>query len=164
MGGAPYAGRMTAPTRGEHRARRRPAPVAVAASALASLGLTACGGPTAHVTMPPEDAAPGVVVRAYLDALEVEDCATARALYRPGRDPLAPWCGEVEVRDSTVDEVQDDGCCGLGEQYAQSVYVPVDLVTRGGDVSLPDGEHPWGYVLVRDADDQPWRIVDEGLG
>jgi hypothetical protein len=114
--------------------------------------------------MPATDAAPGVVVRAYLDALEVEDCVTARALYQPGREPVAPWCGDVAVSDTTVGEVQDDGCCGTGADYGDSVYVPVDVVTRGGEPELPDGNNPWGYVLVRDKADQPWRIADEGLG
>ena len=97
-------------------------------------------------------------------AWEVQDCVTARALYQPRRDPVAPWCGEVEVFDGTVGEVQGAGCCGTGADYGDSVYVPVDVVTRGGDPALPNGGNPWGYVLVREAGDTRWRIADEGLG
>lgn len=109
--------------------------------------------------MPAADAEP-----AYLDALEIQDCATARALYQQRRDPVAPWCGDIEVFDSTVGDVQDGGCCGTGADYGDSACVPVDVVTRGGAPELPDGDNPWGYVLVREAGGQRWRIADEGLG
>ena len=38
-----------------------------------------------------------------------------------------------------------------------------NLITEGGDASLPDGLHTWFYTLIRQADGA-WRLVGGGSG
>lgn len=130
--------------------------------ALGAVGLLlgGCSG-GATVPMPPNDADPETVVRAYTSALHAEDCETAHALRVEGR---GGWCGNVVVSNVAITSVGPDGCCGMSQSYADSRRVEVELDTRGGDISLPDGRHLWGYVLVRDDPTKPWRILDEGMG
>jgi hypothetical protein len=46
------------------------------------------------------------------------------------------------------------------------VTVQFDLDWRWlrSDGSMPEGRTTWGYLLVRDSDDAPWRIFDQGAG
>lgn len=47
----------------------------------------------------------------------------------------------------------------------QAVYVPVHFdMTQYHPVEMPNGPQPYGYVLRRQTDSQPWRIIDQGNG
>ncbi|WP_252976266.1 hypothetical protein [Janibacter melonis] len=61
------------------------------------LALAACGGE--RVAIPPDDATPEEVVRAYTDALAAQDCETAEEIASVMGDT---WCGDVEVGAATV--------------------------------------------------------------
>lgn len=137
----------------------RPARSTLASAAALVVALAGC----AREPVPmPSDRAPAVeVVHTYLKALQAEDCETAHAL-RLSDD--GGWCGDITVSDYRVSAAVCAGEGGVGEQYAQSTYVPVHFITHGGDDSLPDGWHDWGYVLVRNDNSEPWRIADEGVG
>jgi len=39
------------------------------------------------------------------------------------------------------------------------------LMLKGHDLNLPDNTDTyWGYVLGRQGDRDPWRIIDQGVG
>lgn len=132
--------------------------VAVATVGLLGLTLGACA--TTHVPMPPDDASPERVVQAYADAVHAEDCATAEALVEHGKS----WCGHIDITALTVtDRTQERKQTESGNgPMIERVWVK--LTTRGGDVSLPDGDHLWSYLLDRGGPSGTWRIYDQGMG
>ncbi|MBD8077825.1 hypothetical protein [Cellulosimicrobium arenosum] len=152
-------------------ARRTAVVTLVAAATLAAattVVVVTAPPPVTPVAMPPDDAPPEQVVDAYTRALAGHDCATAGALRTPGDEPT--WCADlaaltdVHVGEPTVEDPRYSG----HSPDQEVTYVPVtfDLDTRPfhGDGSMPEGATTWGYLLVRDADGDPWRIVDEGVG
>jgi hypothetical protein len=50
--------------------------------------------------------------------------------------------------------------------HLDAVHVPVTFhTTHAPDISIPDDEGMfWGYILVRNKDTDPWRIIDRGVG
>ena len=40
----------------------------------------------------------------------------------------------------------------------------VNLTSQGGDISLPDGDHVWSYLLYGTGQNGAWRINDQGTG
>ncbi|WP_191564537.1 hypothetical protein [Janibacter melonis] len=124
------------------------------------LALAACGGE--RVAIPPDDATPEEVVRAYTDALAAQDCETAEEIASVMGDT---WCGEVQVGAATVrPHVRGGGAGNPAQHYPEVVTVPVSIVVEGGDASLPAGETAWGYLLVRRSESDPWRVASEGVG
>ena len=118
-----------------------------------------------RVPLPPADATPQEVVRAYIDAVNAADCSSLRALSEPeGFSTL--WCrGDVKLTNVRIAEPRPDGCCGVSGSHAESRNVPVVFDRRGGDVSFPDErDAAWGYILVRDETGQRWRVADQGVG
>jgi hypothetical protein len=115
------------------------------------------------VSLPSADASPHEVVKAYVRAINADDCASMRALSDPV-NTVGAWCGGITVSDLVIHDPVEDTCCGPGQDHSHVVKVPVDFRLRGADSSMPDGEHAWGYILVRDNDAQRWRVASEGAG
>ena len=131
----------------------------VAVAGLVGLTIAACS--TARGPMSTDDATPDQVVRAYADAVHAGDCQTAAALVDDRRQS---WCGSVDITGLTVsDRTQErkETESGNGPMIER---VWVTLRSRGGDVSLPDGEHMWSYLLDRTGPNGAWRIYDQGMG
>jgi hypothetical protein len=109
-------------------------------------------------TLPPPDAQPGDVVASYLQALVDGDCGKARALSTD--DGLArqpPFCATPRV--TAYSELSRDGA---RPNATEAVYA-VQLTIRGGDVSLPDGEHTM-FVQVLLVPGGAWRVNGVGSG
>jgi hypothetical protein len=139
--------------------RRTALPLAVSAVIVTlALVLPAC----TKVEVPPADASPAQVVEAYLEAIQVGNCTVLSQLATRNQAERA-WCGKgLTVSRITIgDPVPDPGSIASRE-FEQAVYVPVRFDVQGGADSVESGMRDWGYVLVRDAAVQQWRIADEG--
>lgn len=126
---------------------------------------------TGDVAVPGRHATPEQVVTAYLDAMNAHDCATVESLVTEGlRDRAKSWCDavagltDVHVRDHFMERPSWSGRSPWEE--VSNVPVTFDLNWRPfhGDASMDEGATTWGYVLVRDSADSPWRIFDQGTG
>ena len=126
---------------------------------------------TGDVAAPPRDATPEQVVTAYLDALNAHDCDTAAALMIASAEGSARlWCEDVaslkdvDVRDHFMELPEYSGHSAPDE--VANVPVNFDLTWRPfhNDGSMDEGATTWGYLLVRDSPDAPWRIFDQGVG
>ncbi|QCX26743.1 hypothetical protein [Nocardioides jishulii] len=145
-----------------------------------ALALVAAGGVAAwwlaaphqdrEVALPADDATPGEVVAAYLDALDAGDCDTAVALREAGTSQDSTWCADVaSLSNPAIESPRSEDPAWSGRPATDEVVsVPVrfDLEMRAlrGDGSLGDGSMTWGYRLTRSSDDGPWRIFDQGHG
>jgi hypothetical protein len=140
------------------RTRLHLAVSAVVVALTLTLGLSAC----TKVEVPPADASPVQVVEAYLKAIRLGNCTVLSQLATRNQAERA-WCGKgLTVSNITIgDPVPDPGSVA-SEEFEQAVYVPVRLDVQGGADSVESGMRDWGYVLVRDAAVQQWRIADEG--
>jgi hypothetical protein len=128
------------------------------ASAL-SLTMDACS--TARVPMPPDGATPEQVVQAYADAVHARNCKTAEALVN---DRGQSWCGRIDITALKVIELTQERKATDSGQGPMIERVWVNLRSQGGDISLPDGDHAWSYLLDRTGPDGAWRIYDQGTG
>lgn len=123
--------------------------------------------PWDQVDVPPDSASPQDVVQAYLEASASKDRSTIEALVID--DIMVPsWSDLLLGRGAAVDHVRIKAPVrdrrGEARTYQQGVYVPVDLtVTDGASDGFSDGPQTWGYLLVRNADTEPWRIIDQGV-
>lgn len=126
---------------------------------------------TGDVAVPPAEATPEQVVRAYLDALNAHDCETAQAVSTDVAAASAKsWCEHVaaltniDVRQQTTGRPKDSGL--PASDHVADVAVSFDLKWRPlhNDGSMDEGPTPWGYLLMRSSSDAPWRIFDQGLG
>lgn len=129
---------------------------ATVTGAAAVLLLAACSRGQS-VALPAKDAAPAEVLTTYLQALRSGDCQSAHALatssFVHGNGEL---CGDLTVSAYTP----------LGEPATPrdgEVVFGTNLTTKGGDGSMPDGNHTWFYTLDRQPDGT-WRIVGGGSG
>ncbi len=106
--------------------------------------------------LPSKDAAPAEVLGAYLRALKTGDCNTAHALttstFAFGNGEL---CGHIKVKSYTP--------VGNPATPGDQAIFSTNLITEGGDASMPDGLHTWFYTLTRQADGA-WRLVGGGSG
>lgn len=123
------------------------------------------------VAVPADDASPEQVVTAYLAALDGHDCDTAEALVTSDASfGAASWCHDVahltdvEVRERTTEDPALSGRPAPEEVADVSVSFDLDWRPFHDDVSMEEGPTAWGYLLVRETPDAPWRIFDEGLG
>jgi hypothetical protein len=127
---------------------------------------------TGDVAVPPRDANPEQVVTAYLDALNAHDCDTAAALTTadPEDSSAKLWCEDVaslknvDIQDHFSEQPNLSGHSAPEE--VANVPVTFDLNWRlfHNDGSMDEGATSWGYLLVRDSADSPWRIFDQGVG
>lgn len=128
-----------------------------------------CSGATGcsreGIELPPPDATPEEVVRAYIDAVNARDCRSLKALSVPAVSTRVQCGDDVTLTNIRIGEAREDGCCGMSESFAQSRNVPVVFDRRGVGMGTADqSDVAWAYILVRDDDDQPWRVVDQGVG
>ena len=128
------------------------------ASAL-SLTIAACS--TARVPIPPDDATPEQVVQTYADAVHARDCKTADALVNNQRQS---WCGGIDITALKVIELTQERKATDPGQGPMIERVWVNLTSQGGDISLPDGDHAWSYLLDRTGPNGAWRIYEQGTG
>ena len=152
------------------------AAVLVAAVAFGAVAVIAGPGrvlalvPTRDVPVPPADAEPHTVVRAYLDALDAHDLDTAGALLTPeyrrqvGRTSGNWFANLRSVRQVRLAPAEDARSgYGVGSRYRHAVRVPATLDLRlFFDQPAGDGPMTWGFVLVKNQPGDPWRIADEG--
>lgn len=124
---------------------------------------------TDEIAMPPDDASPETVVTAYLAALNAHDCSTA-ATVMLDEYAAESWCHQVAslqhvvVGESSVEEPEWSGRASDEEVVNVPVTFDLDWRLLGGDGSMEEGPATWGYLLSRTSADEPWRIVDQGVG
>jgi hypothetical protein len=124
--------------------------------AVVVLSLAACAG--SPVLVPPDSAAPEVVLTTYLQALVRGDCSVGKALgttsFGRGNGNL---CGETTVSSFRIDGPP-------AEPNATEVVFATTLVTTGtADHSVAPGSLTWFFDLQR----QPggaWRLAGGGSG
>jgi hypothetical protein len=124
-------------------------------SLLLALVLGGCGP---AVQLPPDSAAPAVVLDAYLRALVAGDCNTGRQLatesFGKGSGEL---CGNARVSAYRIDGEP-------ARPSADEVVFSTTLTTAGSDDgSIEPGEIIWFYSLDRQPNGS-WRIVGGGTG
>ena len=116
----------------------------------------ACSHPAA-VQLPPKSASASTVLGDHLVALKAGDCRTARALatktFSHGDSEL---CGDLHVTAYTALQ-------GPATPSDHEVVYSTTLTTKGGDETVPDGEHIWFYSLDKQPDGS-WRLVGGGSG
>lgn len=151
---------------------------AIGAGALALLALAAVAAylllpprQTSDVAVPPADATPEQVVRAYLEALNAHDCETAQAVSTDtAKDGAKSWCEHVDsltnidVRKHVPGRSEDSGVPARDQVADVAVSFNLKWRPLHNDGSMDEGPTPWGYLLVRTAADAPWRIFNQGLG
>ncbi len=134
----------------------------LAIAALAgALVLTVAACARAGVPVPPDDATPEQVVRAYTDAVHEGDCDTAAALVD---DRSQSWCGATDITALKVTGTTQERKSTESGDGPMIQRVWVNLTPRGGDVSPPDEEMMWSYLLDRTGPNGAWRIYDQGMG
>lgn len=139
--------------------RTRRALALTGASALVGLSAAGCSGQ--RVPLPADTASPQEVVYAYASAVQAGDCATAGKLMA---DAKRSWCGSIDLPNFAITHTTQEERAGQGGGGHTIQRVWVKLTSRGGDVSLPDGEHQWSYLLDRTGPHDTWRIYDQGMG
>ena len=131
------------------------------AAAVGAFTLTGAACARDHVPLPPDDATPEQVVRAYADAVRAGDCDTAQALVDDRRQS---WCGDTDITALMVTGTTRERKATESGDGPLIQRVWVNLTQRGGDDSLPDGEFMWSYLLDRTGPNGAWRIYDQGMG
>ena len=93
----------------------------------------------------------------YLVALKAGDCRSAHALatssFARGNGEL---CGDLDVTAYTTPQ-------GPATPNDHEVVYATTLTTKGGDETVPDGQHIWFYSLDRQPDGS-WRLAGGGSG
>lgn len=113
-------------------------------------------------TLPPSNASPEDVVRAYIGALNRHEEATVAALRAKDANQLEPWYVENIV---SITHLKIDPTFVSGTENAQTATVGVHYYLRQIQVDAQqNGDTVWGYTLVREGGSQPWRIQEEGVG
>ncbi|NNM46596.1 hypothetical protein [Knoellia koreensis] len=124
--------------------------------------------PTADVADPGPSATPEQVVRAYVDAVNARDFATANRIagvehMRYSRFDRAGRFDDLTITGADRITRASDGSRSSGDDYAQAWHVRFTARQSGHDISMgPEGTIQWGYVVVRNSGAQPWRIIDAG--
>lgn len=123
------------------------------------------------VAVPANDATPEQVVMAYVNALNAHDCDTAEAVWvSDAKVGAKMWCEDVasltdvDVGDSSMERPQWSGHSATDEVANVGVTFNLNWRLLHNDGSMPEGTTVWGYLLVRDSPDSPWRIFSEGVG
>lgn len=111
-----------------------------------------------HAEVPPDDASPQDVVRAYVAAVNAQDCSTASKL---APDTAGSWCGKSRLDDLQITGMTDEP---REDDAARTVnHVWVEFTLHGGDGSMKEGRNTWGYLLDRTGPNGAWRIHDQGV-
>ncbi|HEU4329558.1 MAG TPA: hypothetical protein VFR40_00480 [Lapillicoccus sp.] len=129
----------------------------LATAAAAAVGCALLAGCTRDPKpLPPKEATPRQVLDAYLLALQAGDCGTTHEYAVDRFVSDGDLCGKVNVLSYRHD--------GYRSQPSPDEVVLADTLTvRGGDQSLPDGDHLWFYTLKQQPNGA-WRISAAGSG
>jgi len=126
---------------------------------------------TSTAVPPPASASPEMVVRAWIDAVNAGDEAAGRVLSTPvfadaDRDAEGGWfANTLSIRDLQVGAPVPARGLQSNRDFAHVVVVPVAfLLEQKKELSFRNGPVQWGFVLVRDASGERWRINEQGLG
>ena len=114
---------------------------------------------TADVSVPPADATPEQVVRAYLEAVSAHDCETASALSAGGgtADHLCSATRSLEIIEVVpAPQLSDPTTAAVNTDF-EVAWRPF---AEGGDVP----EDGWGWTYYLALGPEGWRIVDAGAG
>jgi hypothetical protein len=130
-------------------------------AALAAAGVLAGCSVPQPVEVPPPDAGPVEVVRAYVAAINARDRTALATLSEDGTVPVA-WLGTTTDLVK-VSEPYENAGTGTKHDGEDVVGVPVTAVFHHTDGSLPNGEPlGWTYLLVQQ--DGRWVVFDQGQG
>jgi hypothetical protein len=143
------------------------------AAAVTSLGAVITGAAvssTERVSLPPRDASPVAVVRAYVAALNAEDGRTVQIL-REG--PVAEsWLGngnrisDLHVTGVFEEKPQWSGLPPEARVVSVGVRFNLDRTIWSSfvDPSMEEGLTVWGYQLTQDSASGRWMIFNQGTG
>ncbi len=131
-------------------------------ASLAAAGVLAgCAAPQ-PVEVPPPDAGPVEVVRAYVAAINARDRAALATLSEDGAVPVA-WLGTTTDLVKVSEPYDQYAGTGTKHDGEDVVGVPVLAVFHHTDGTLPDGEQiGWTYLLVQQGG--RWVVFDQGQG
>jgi hypothetical protein len=131
----------------------------VAAVAVAGGGWLWENQPKYDVPVPPGNAGPDDVVRAYVRALDAHDGATARALSTSDhRAVTRSWLADT----SGMKALSVSAPVTEGSRVQVAVVFDLHQHWWTDDPSMRPGHHTWNYILVHR--EGRWLIQDEGTG
>lgn len=140
-------------------------------AAVVAVATAGCGATSRRVALPPVSASPQRVVAAWVAAINAHDTETARALMTPAYAKLsdrAPdsWFTNVEsMTHLRVNKPFADVSSAGTLQYRYALDMGAEFVLKQHSVlSMPNGRTTWGFIVVRNNRQQPWRIGEEGTG
>ncbi len=128
------------------------------------------------MALPPDDAPPGQVVQAYLDALNADDERVLRAVTTSGMfdEVRETWLkrrlyglgsrsgyGHPTITNVVTGKNAAEGT-SLSPDQAAMVAVSFDPETS--DPTVGEGELTWGILLQRADASSPWLVFDQGEG
>jgi hypothetical protein len=116
------------------------------------------------VPVPPPSASARHVVLAFLRALDAHDSATADTLSTPGmRSTTQMWLSSTaSITRIKIGPVQYHPDGPVGQQGNVSTNFWYSSHWWKQDPSFGDGQHDWGYQLVRSHG--RWLVDDDGTG
>ncbi|GAA4840204.1 hypothetical protein GCM10023221_17420 [Luteimicrobium xylanilyticum] len=128
------------------------------------------------VALPPDDATPGQVAQAYLDAVNADDERVLRAVTTPGmfdgvRDTwlkrsLYGLGSRSRYGHPTITDVLtgEDAVAGTDLDPDQAATVVVSFDPETSDPTLGEGSLTWGILLERADASSRWLVYDQGEG
>ncbi|MFC4535627.1 hypothetical protein [Sphaerisporangium dianthi] len=133
-------------------------------------GCSSCRLPAGPpITVPPVNATPEAVVKAYLAAVIARDTKAARTLTTPKYWEVTASSPDGGLNNWITIQDVDTGApipdTYEAESYRQVNRVYVDFTLRQcEEMTWQNGRIVWSYLLVRNADAERWRIASGGLG
>ncbi|WP_284293008.1 DUF4829 domain-containing protein [Luteimicrobium album] len=128
------------------------------------------------VALPPDDATPGQVVQAYLDAVNADDERVLRAVTTPGmfdeiqeawlKHSLYGLGSRSGYGHPTITNVLmgEDAAAGTDLDPDRAAMAAVSFEMQGGDATVGPGDVTWGIFLERADASSPWLVYDQGQG
>ena len=105
----------------------------------------------------------------FITALNAYDCETAAALTTAdATDEARSWCEDIStltdviVDDHSIESPEFSGHSASDEVVHVPVTFDLDWRRFHSDTSMEEGNTFWGYRLVRDSKEGPWRIAGQG--
>jgi hypothetical protein len=128
------------------------------------------------VALPPDDATPGQVVQAYLDAVNADDERVLRAVTTPGMfdEVRGAWLkrglyglgSRSGYGHPTLTNVVTGKDATLGTDLGpdRAAMVAVSFEVLGSDPTIGPGDVTWGIELQRADPSSRWLVYDQGQG
>jgi hypothetical protein len=122
---------------------------------------------TDSVAAPSASTSPDQVVRTYVQAFNQRDRRTMDAIYPSGhqfnRFRAMGTMRDLQITSSKpMSDGYRHGGATEGHRDGYAVGIQLNFTDLDPDLAAIQGNTGWTYFLVRDADDQPWTIVDHG--